>query len=221
MNAVVYWVIAAFICVMVAGAIGRRVAYLAPDGSEKKGWALGLFIDDRQRFSLTHFQTVLWTLVFLSLLLGVFLARFFDGTPNDALAMKIPQEILTLAGIAGGSAVVSNAVKSPRSAGILAKAKAQLKSDKIKSADKVSYSHFSQIFMVEEGDLTDKVVDITKFQNFFLTTIAVVAYMALAFSVLGASTGAPEGLPGFSKDLLWYIGISHTAYVGGKIPEKS
>ena len=217
MNALVYWLISALVCVVIAGWIGRRVKYLGPGGVEKDGWVLGILIDERQRFSLTHLQTVLWTLVFLSLVMAIFLARFLDGTPNDALSIRVPQEILTLIGISAGSAVVATAIKSPRSDEIRARAKAKILDA---SVTVKPHSHFSQVFMVEEGELTDKVVDVTKFQNFFLTLIAVGAYIALAFSVLGAAQEAPSGLPGFSQDLLWFIGISHTAYVGGKIPEK-
>lgn len=212
MNALSYWGITAFVCILFAGLIGRSVTYLSQNGEKKGSW-LGILIDERQRFSLTHFQTVLWTLVFLSLLIAIILARYVDvDTRNNALNIEIPPEVLTLAGITGGSAVLTTAVKSPRTE----KIRKLMQED-----ESIHYSHFSQIFMVEEGKLTDKVVDITKFQNFFLTLIAVIGYIVLAASVLGSSTGAPTGFPSFSQDLLWFIGISHTAYVGGKIPDKT
>jgi len=179
------------------------------DGAERDGNWLGILIDERQRFSLTHFQVVLWTLVLLSLLAAIFLARLFGGTrPAALLDVEIPPEVLTLAGISGGSAVVATAIKSPRTTDIRAKI-----------AEGKKPTHFSQVFMVEEGESIDKVIDVTRFQNFFLTIIAVGAYVVLAVSDL-AGTAVPTGYPGFNQDLLWLIGISHATYVGGKFPQK-
>ena len=39
-----------------------------------KRW-LGILIDDRYRYSLTHFLIVLWSIVILSLIAGVFFGR--------------------------------------------------------------------------------------------------------------------------------------------------
>jgi hypothetical protein len=206
MSSLVYWAITAAVLLICAGLIGRRAKYIGADGTEKDGLWLGILIDDRQRYSLTHLQTVLWTLVFLSLFVAIFLARLLGGvSPGEALNMAVPGQILTLVGISGGSAVVATVIKTPRTAQI---------------RQKSNPSQFSQMFMVEEGDAADKVIDVTRFQNFFLTWLAVGAYVAMAATVL-AHTAVPAGFPSLSQDLVWLIGISHAAYIGGKLPQKS
>lgn len=202
MSALVYWAITAVVLIVCAGLVGRQ--------GKHKSWT-GILIDERERYSLTHLQIVLWALVMLSLLAAIFLARLIGGTsPGDALAIRIPSELLTLAGISSGSAVITTAIKSQpdRTAAIRAAMKKRGEAP-----------HFSQVFMVEEGPSMDQVVDVTKFQNFFLTLIAVGAYVVMAASEL-AGTAVPSGFPGFTQDVLWLIGISHAAYVGGKFPEK-
>ncbi len=213
MNALVCWAITGSVAVILAGIVGREVTYPKKAGTEGKGNWLGILIDERQRFSLTHLQIVLWSLVLLSLLAAIFLARLVNGTNGgDALNFTIPQEILTLAAISGGSAVLSTAVKSTRTESVRMQ-------NVVPGTTDPKPPYFSQVFMVEEGANIDKVIDVTGFQNFFLTLIAVSAYVVMAASVL-AETKVPTAFPGFNSDLLWLIGISHAAYVGGKFPEK-
>lgn len=203
MNALALWAIVAFLLIVITGLLGYLVQYKPP---ATQGDCLGILVDDRMRFSLTHLQVVLWALVFVSLLATIFLARWFGGVaPSELLRIDVPAEILTLAGISGGSAVVATAVKTPRTEKVR-----QLKPQ----------ASFSQVFMVEEGANMDKVIDVTRFQSFFLTLIAVGAYVIMAGSML-AQTTVPTGFPGFSRDLLWLIGLSHAAYIGGKFPEKT
>jgi hypothetical protein len=225
MSALVYWAITGVVMIVLAGLIGRRAKYWTDEGKEvSKNW-LGILIDERQRFSLTHLQVVLWSLVLLSLLAALFLARLFGGVaPTEILKITIPQEILVLAGISGGSAVIATAAKSTRTDEIR---KLGTSGSKIVPLDstpnaKPLPAHFSQIFMVEDGDMIDKVVDAAKFQNFFLTLIAVGAYVVIAASVLASTTNLNNlAFPGFSPDLLWLVGISHAAYVGNKfVPQK-
>ena len=65
---------------------------------------LGILIDNRGRYSLTHFQLVVWSIVILSLISGVFWGRLAEGV-SDPLSFKIPSEVLGLLGITVGSAV--------------------------------------------------------------------------------------------------------------------
>ena len=56
-------------------------------------------------------------------------------------------------------------------------------------------TRFRQVFMVEEGTAMDKVMDVTKFQHFILTLIAVGAYINLAFT-----SATTSGFPDFGED---------------------
>lgn len=199
MNAAVIWAMTGLILIVLAGVMGDHVTLKGP---------LGILIDERGRYSLTHLQVVLWSLVLISLVAAIFLARAFGGLPPaEWLNIEIPPEILILAGISGGSGIVSTAVKSSRSAAIRLAAVFDAK------------ARFSQVYMMEEGGMADQVIDVAKFQNFFLTFIAVGAYVAMAAAALTA-TPLPAGFPGFNESLLWLIGISHAAYVGDKFPQR-
>jgi hypothetical protein len=174
MNALVLWAITAAVLIVCAGRVGKVA----------NGKWTGILIDERDRYSLTHLQTVLWALMLLSLLAAIFLARLIAGlslhsplTPGDVLDIYIPSQILILAGISGGSAVLATAVKSQPD-----------RTQRFRDQQGDAKPRFSQVFLVEEGANMDKAVDVMKFQNFFLTLIAVGAYVAMAASVLAGNT---------------------------------
>jgi hypothetical protein len=192
------WLISAIVLLVLALVIGRQA---------KKGW-LGVLIDGRGRYSLTHFQTVLWTLVILSSLIGVLVANGFD-----AASCGISSQLLGLMGISAGSAVFASGVKgaknAPASRANVASAGQFTQSD---GTTRQIVARFSQIWLEEEGDLADQVVSITKFQNFVFTLVILCFYITLAIQ--------KGGLPTLPENVVWLIGISHAGYVGGKIPNK-
>jgi len=232
----VYWLITGIFFLIVAGVVGNFVPYrpdtraarapAPPAGGPAaqpsqapqpptagqasppmRGDVLGILIDNRGRFSLTHFQVVLWSLVLLSLVGAVFLDRLLNGglagLPN-AMNITVPTSLLILAGISGGSAVIATAVKAA----------------KFGKVDPNAPPQFRQMFMTEEGDNTDQTIDVTKFQGFFFTVIAVVAYIALAASQLANAKTPLDSLPDIGQGVTWLIGISQAAYLGAKIPDK-
>jgi hypothetical protein len=170
----------------------------------------GILVDRRGRFSLTHFQLVAWTIVVLSLISGVFWGRLVDGV-DDPLSFSIPDNVLGLLGITLGSSIATSVVKS---------AKDQTAGERIAASNSVDRPHFAQIFLQEEGAFADKVIDIAKFQNFIITLVLLVAYVALAIQTINDATSAAEvtGLPDFSGTFLTLLGISHATYVAGKLP---
>lgn len=171
---------------------------------------LGILIDNRGRYSLTHFQLVMWTILILSLVSGIFWGRLIEGV-SEPLSFKIPGEVLGLLGISVGSAVLASTVKASKNA-----SNPQSVAASSKNLDR---PRFSQMFMVEEGEQADKVVDVTKYQNFIITLILIVAYTALAIHAVNHATSitALQSLPKFSETFLILVGISQAAYVGGKV----
>ena len=159
----------------------------------------GLLIDSRGRYSLTHFQVVVWTLIILSAYLAVLVNSQFDASK-----LKIGEQLLALMGIAAGSAVLSAGVKAAKDAS---------DSAKVAKCDNAHPAKFSQIWLEEEGDLADKVVSITKYQGFIFTLVALVFFISLAAKA--------QGMPELPEDLVWLLGISHAGYVGGKLPNKA
>jgi len=193
------WVISAVVLVILAARLGIAI---------KRGW-LGILVDSRGRYSLTQFQLTMWTIVVLSLVSGVFWARVLAGVPGP-LDFTIPDVLLLVMGISVGSTAAATAVKASKDASRPAS---------IAASEKPS---FMQIFLLEEGALADQVIDVTKYQNFWITLILLVAYIALAASVLKDSAPAQlTALPEFSQAFIILLAISHGAYLAGKIPDRA
>ncbi|HEX4726541.1 MAG TPA: hypothetical protein VH298_02010, partial [Jatrophihabitans sp.] len=82
---------------------------------------------------------------------------------------------------------------------------------------------FFQIFMQEQGAYADEVVDVTKFQNFLLTVVLVIAYVGSVIAAIhhAKTAQAFDALPGFQGMFLILLAISHGAYLTGKaIPQQ-
>lgn len=198
-----WWVGALVVLAVIAWFIGSRTEL----AKQFKLKVLGILVDDRGRFSLTHFQIVVWTLVILSSLVGAFVSQGFD-----AASLRLSSELLGLMGISVGSAVLATGVKSGKDA---AGAKIVRSVEWIASDGKTVEAvkpHFAQIWLEEEGGQAEKVVNITKFQNLIFTLVILVYYVAAAWRV--------GGIPDLPQDVVWLIGISHAGYVGGKIPNR-
>jgi hypothetical protein len=207
------WAVSGAVLVIFAALIGRATGY----------GVVGILIDNRGRYSLNRLQLVIWTLLVLSTLLGLFFSSGYTKAGIDA-AFTIPQTLLVLMGISVGSATVAGAVKSNKdltgnvqTAGILPPTAALAKAAVAKGAvgPVLVKPHFAQIFLEEEGSQIDNVIDVSKFQNFFFTLA-----LAVTFVVLVANSD-PHAYPQFSEQVLWLLGLSHAGYVGGKLPTKA
>jgi hypothetical protein len=174
-----------------------------------KGVIPGLLIDSRGRLSLSQLQMTLWTLVGLSLLTAVFLARLLAGV-TDPLGVDIPDELLAAMGISLGSGVVSGAIKAGK----------DVRGVHIKDRYR---PHLAQLYFVEEGQKTADFVDVTRLQNLWLTIIVLIAYVYATWTYIGAhpDVASLTALPGFDGTLVTLFGISHAAYIGGKMPDRA
>jgi len=190
------WGVSAALLVLLALALGRLAAV--------KTW-LGILVDDRYRFSLTQLQIVTWSIVILSLISGVFFGRLLAGV-TEPLDFAIPSQVLGLIGISAGSAVTAISIKATKDPA------------KIGSGE----PRFRQIFLAEEGTYADKVIDVTKYQNFVTTIILVAAYVTLSIHAINdaGSAKAVTSLPDISGTFLILLGISHGAYLAAKVPSK-
>lgn len=194
----VWWIVSLLALLVLAGWIGS----LANRG------ILGILIDARERYSLTHFQLVLWTVVILSSVMGVLISRDFDPA-----AVQLSPQLLGLLGISAGSGVLSTSVKATKDApGSTAKV-ARAGNFMLRGGAAVTIApRFAQMRLEEEGDQADRVVSITKYQNFVFTLVVLAIYVAMAWT--------QAGVPTLPESVVWLIGISHAGYVGGKVPNK-
>ena len=195
------WIGSSVVLVALAIVIGWTVT---------KKWA-GVLIDGRGRYSLTHFQTVIWTLAILSAYIAALVSSSFDSTN-----LSIDTSLLQLMGIAATSAVLATGVKSIKDAPGSAAGPIASEGEIITRPDAsttVITAKLQQMWLEEEGSLADKVVNITKFQNFVFTLVALGVFVALATKA--------QRLPALPETLVWLLGISHAGYVGGKVPDKT
>jgi hypothetical protein len=197
----VWWLLSLLALLVLAGLVGRQ----AGQGT------LGILIDGRGRYSLTHFQVVLWTIVILSSILGVLISQDFNPE-----AVQFPPELLGLMGISAGSGVLATSVKGSKDSpapGSKAKVARTGVPFTLSNGTTITIAaHFAQIWLEEEGDQVDKVVSITKYQNFIFTLVILAFYVTAAWK--------SGGLPELPERIVWLIGISHAGYVGGKVPDK-
>lgn len=193
---IVWWIISFLILLLIAMAVGLC----------SKNGILGILIDHRGRYSLTHFQVVLWTIVILSSCSGLLIAHGFNLD-----AINISSELLGLMGISAGSAVLATGVKGSKDASTANIAR--VGNFELSNGTTTTINAcLAQIWLEEEGDLADKVVSITKYQNFIFTLVIFGFYIAAA-----VKSGR---LPELPERIVWLIGISHSGYVGGKVPNK-
>jgi hypothetical protein len=199
------WIIAAVVIL----AIGVAVAF------RRGHWGFwSIIVDSRGRCSLSKFQLFTWSVILISLFTAVALQRGLTSGFSTAIDFSIPSELLAVMGISVGSAAGAKAVKSYKDA--IADTRILV------SRNANGKPYFSQIFVEEEGALADQVVDIGKFQNFWITLLLVAAYLAgVASAIRDADFTKPfDALPGFSDQFITLLLISHAGYIAGKIPNR-
>jgi hypothetical protein len=113
---------------------------------------LGILVDNRGRMSLNHFQLILWTLLIVSLISGVFFGRLVAGVANP-LGFTVPSQVLALLGISVGAGVTAGTVKASKN-----RTAASRLATKTVTAKR---PFFGQLFLLEEGAYADEVVDVT------------------------------------------------------------
>ena len=271
MSAILWsWAISAVVLIVIAVLLGMLVRLPSEAERPKPRW-LGILVDDRGRFSLNRTQLVLWSIVVLSLIAGVFFGRLIEDVP-EPLEFTIPGNVLGLLGISVGTAVTVGAVKASKSTEAHNEVeKHNVEEQKQREAAPAAQAaaggqapagepaqqggpaqpaapaqppvqeppraagrlatltatgrepFLAQVFMVEEGEYADDVVDVTKFQSFALTIVLVVAYVAMAVNTIVEANSAAKvtALPDLKGTFLVLLGISYAGYAGGKLPPRA
>ena len=200
-NIYVSWGISALVLILAAGWIGKE---------SKADSVFGILVDNRLRYSLSQLQLVIWTIVILSFLSGLFITRLIGGVESP-LNIKIPNEVLIIMGISIGSAVSAGAIKASKDIKNVSEIK-----------DLNGTPKFTQLFFVEEGSGPPNIIDVTRFQNFWITLIVVVAYVFTVITYIDKAGGLGSEflLPSFDGTVLTLLGISHAGYLANKIHDK-
>ncbi len=200
------WAISAVVIVLLTGVLGRTMT--PPRGP------LGVLIDGRGRYSLTHFQIVVWSLVIVSLIERDSLGRPAERSRGTA---RVPDPRR-----GARCARDQRRVGGHRQRGQGEQGRDADTRKRIAASGPGDPPRLAQMFWLEEGDYADRVVDVTKFQNFVITITLVVAYVALAIDGIQSLTEVEKAtLPTFPATFLILLGISHGAYIAAKVPTQA
>lgn len=188
----------------------------------------GAFIDERNKVSLSRFQMLAWTILIISALGTIVIARAAND-PATALDVTVDETLFLLMGISTASLVGSPLVKSTKRERSLALNKKDedalledqgVKPEKVRvegqivSNRKISDAEWSDLFKGEEVANSTH-LDLAKIQMFFFTVLIVLSY-ALAIGSSLASNPAPDSLPVVGQTMVMLLGISHTGYLANK-----
>jgi hypothetical protein len=195
-----------------AAAAAVILGAMAAAGKISSGSYLGILRDSRGRYSLNHLQILMWTAVLFSLITGLFVGRLVGHASGGPLGFSIPDSVLGLLGISVGSAVTARATKAGKS---------RRRPTKVAASDPRDPPRLGQVILVEEGKLADQVVDVTKFQNLWITLILVAAYIAVAVTQIrqAASVSELTSLPDIAGTFVTLLALSHAGYLAGKLPD--
>lgn len=204
-------------------------------GMAINGRPAGMFIDNRNRMSLSKFQAACWTALVISALATMVAARIAAGV-EEPLEVTIPNELLAALGLSATSLVATPALLSMKS-----QSPPPARSDVAATASKLGMA-------VGQVDVTGRVFgrmqpgqarwldmfrgdevsnaadpDLSKIQQFLLTLLVLGVYTAALIQMFVASRQsatlilAPQAsLPPLSEQFIWLLGISHASYLAYK-----
>ncbi len=187
----------------------------------------GLLIDERNKISLSRFQTILWTIVVLSGFLTAALSNVALGQSNP-LSIAIPSELWLLMGISTTALVGSPLIKSTKipkkpnaaemKSTISLMAKQGVKTSIVATKGQLVVNtsldgaQWSDLFKGEESGNAAQ-LDLSKIQMFFFTLILVLAYAAALGTVFAGGTEKIAEFPAFDPGMVTLLGISHAGYL--------
>ncbi len=170
----------------------------------------GFLMDERNKFSLSRLQFIMWVLLILSGFLSGALWNILKGQ-TDPLSIAVNPEIWIILGIATISMVASPLIKSSK--------EGSRRSGTIQVMKSRDDAKLGDILMgEEEGNFFT--IDIAKIQLLFFTMILIAAYAIMlfqAFIVLNFDIPVRVAqLPTIDQSVITLFGISHAGYLMSK-----
>lgn len=193
------------------------------------GRPAAVFIDPRNRISLSKLQAGCWTIVILSAFAtaAAFNAatEIYEGSQIGALAITIPGDLLLAMGISATSLVATPALLSLKSnetaaPGQVAAAQARMPAPIDANGKLVTKLHindaaWADIFTGEELGNAG-IADIGKIQQVLVTLLLLGTYTAYAFGQFTGSAERIGSLPQIDQSFVWLLAVSHASYLGYK-----
>lgn len=191
-------------------------------GYNVRGNYNGAFTDDVGRISLSRFQMLAWTLLIVSAYQVAVILNIKVGA-TDPLAVKIPEELWFVMGISStsliGAPLIVRRNRSPANNAPGTNPNPQPDLNNVAPVNREA--SWSDLFTATQPG-QESVVDISRVQLFFFTVVAILAYgysIANTFWIMSHSEDPAASISTFpivSSGLVALLGISHTAYLGGK-----
>jgi hypothetical protein len=203
----------------------------------------GIFIDGRNRMSLSWLQMVLWTLLVLSGFFAAGLSNLVAGAV-DPLAIAIPEELWFLMGISTTSLVASPMILNSKKKQQPTNIEHQETVENLASRHGVSvtnikkrfnhegliikynapdHARFSDFFTGEETGNAGA-LDLSRLQMFYFTLILVLAYtvqIGSKFLEVNPSIRVITDFPALPASMVALLGISHAGYLIKKAAQNS
>lgn len=166
------------------------------------GLVRGVFVDDRNKLSVSRLQMFLWTVLVLSAYLSAALANVGLGA-EEPLAVRVPEPLWLAMGVSTSSLVASPLVLH------------RAKGKRVALNDTPRDSRWTDLVSSEVRGFVD-VVDLGKLQLLLVTVVLVLAYAIVVGHALAADGTAVTTLPGIDDAFVIMLGISHAGYIAKK-----
>jgi hypothetical protein len=198
----------------------------------KKRWD-GIFIDERNKISLSRVQLVLWTLLLVSALLTAGLSNVVLGATSP-LEIEVPASVWALLGIGSFTFVASPAILQRKADNPAPLRMAAIRAN-LATADGIAANTVSAVGeVVTKGSTTDArwrdiirgdtndadYVDVSKVQQLAFTVLLLAVYGAALFNLLKPIALITK-FPPVDGGFVALLGLSHAAYLAYKAAPKS
>lgn len=201
-------------------------------GIKIRGRALGVLIDERNRYSLSRLQITLWTVLVTGTVYTVFISNIVRSSSGNALGVDLDYNLVLLMGVSVASfvsapMVLSLKAEQPVDANTLEKNGQQLlakqKLDSMPSAAgqvlvKGSPDDARLADLIRGEDIGNAtLVDLPRLQMLTITAVVLLSYGAEVGRLLTTGSWTLDALPTLSQTLLLLVLVSHGGYLTGKL----
>ncbi len=207
------------------------IGFLAIIGKKITKRKTGALIDEKNKFSLSRLQIVIWMLVILSAYAAACLYNMYFKNQNP-LTIALPEEIWVLMGITTttlvGSPLILNSKKEKPDKKERDMNRATLK-EKNPEIDITQLTNKNLVMFKKDpsaADITDLFrgdetgnfaqIDIGKVQLIFFTSILAIAYSASILNLFTQISGSITNFPEFDTGMTALLGISNAGLLGYK-----
>ena len=200
-------------------------------GSEVRGRVWGAFIDERNRYSLSRMQMLLWAVLILSSFYVVFIFNVLRDAPAPLELKDLDLNVFALMGlsitsfIAAPAALSRKATQSASSNELEQSGKSLVQSQaltglptangRILVKENSKDARFADLIRGEDV-ATATVIDVARTQMLLITAICMVVYGTSVGRSLLLGNAHLQQLPKLGEALLLLILVSHTGYIAGK-----